>query len=109
MNCTVVLLLGLAAVAVHVPMRRKRCEPAPEPWDRASRQSLRAELVAATSGPNAAIAAVLKTLQRKGLLNDPQLGCDDEAQQLTHASHAHADFETQYGTVVQTIGLNGSV
>ena len=76
-----------------------------EPLTKSTRQELRAELVATTAGPKSAIASVLKTLQRRGLLNDSELGCRDEARQLTNASHAHANATTPYGTVVQTMPL----
>ena len=69
------------------------------------RQDLRCELVAVASGPKTSIAKVLQTLQKNGLLQDDELGCDDELRRLTVAGNLHADAWTPYGAVVQDISL----
>ena len=77
-----------------------------EPPTKRSRQELRAELVAVSSGPKSAIARVLQTLHKKGMLVDDELGKHDELRQLSAASHVHADARTPYGLVCQSIPLD---
>ena len=103
------MALLLRVVIFIATMKRLTSEPSSsstaEPLTKQTRQELRAELVASSHGPKSCVANVLQVLQRRGVLNDSELGQADERRQLTNASHAHANASTPYGTVVQSIPL----
>ena len=96
-------LFGVCALSIVMAAPR---DSTAEPMNKTARRSLRAELVATAAGPKQCVATVLQILQKKGLLNDPELGGPHERRELTNASQAHAKAETPYGRVVQTIALD---
>ena len=86
---------------IEPPTKRKWHSPS----SLIERRPLRSELVALAGGSKTSIARVLQKLQLSGMLLDDDLGSYNERKKLTQAAHAHADFDTPYGRVVQQMPL----
>ena len=91
-------------VVLHDGMRRALEPSSSSSSNDRDAKALRQEL-SAGGGTKASIAKTLATLQKKGFLNDPELGGRLEHRKLAEAAVTHAQSKTPYGKVVQTIPL----
>ena len=97
--------VSIIAIILFIMAKRSSCSST-SPLTKPERLGVRSELVAVANGaPKRSVARILQTLRSRGLLDDVELGGDDEPRQLSIASHEHADSMTPYETVVQDVGL----
>ena len=89
---------------LHEGMRRALEPSSSSPSNDRDAKALRQEL-SAGGGTKASIAKTLAILQKRGFLNDHELGGRLERRKLADAAGTHAQSKTPYGKVAQTIPL----
>ena len=66
---------------------------------------IRLEMMASSKATKSSIAKTLQILQQRGMLSDDRLGQKGEARHLGEAVTTHANADTPYGKVVQSIPI----